>query len=200
MKRKEKICAMLVLITICVGIAIGAVLDKYGDIITNFTTTITAVISAGAVYLQMKRDAKITQASFLLDFSKLFYSYEGASVLEEKIDRKTEQGELYEYTTDDYELVNDYFLWLEALATMIENNTLNIAFINELYNYRFFSVVNNPSIQRSELCRFAQYYSSIFTLHKNWTTYRKKHNQPIMFEEYDLSKYDLYDNVLAGKF
>ena len=97
-------------------------------------------------------------------------------------------------------LVNDYFLWLEALAAMIENKTLDIAFINELYNYRFFSVINNPSIQKNELCRFAQYYSSIFWLHKNWTLYRRKHGQPIMHEEYDLSKYPLYDKVLSSKF
>ena len=147
----------------------------------------------------MKKDAKITQAGFLLEFSKLFYSYEGAEKLEQKIDRKVEQGEMYVYTTDDYELINDYFLWLEALAAMIENKTLDIAFVNELYNYRFFSVTNNPTIQKNELCRFAQYYSSIFFLHKEWVAYRKKHRQPIMYEEYDLSKHPEYNAVLKGK-
>ena len=199
MKLKEKVFAFFILFILCAGVTIGTIIETYGDIITNLTTTLTAVVSVGAVYLQMKKDAKITQAGFLLEFSKLFYSYEGAEILEQKIDRKAEQGEMYVYTTDDYELINDYFLWLEALAAMIENKTLDIEFINELYNYRFFSVTNNPSIQKNELCRFAQYYSSIFFLHKEWVSYRKKHGQPIMYEEYDLAKNPVYDKILSGR-
>ena len=49
-------------------------------------------------------------------------------------------------TEKQYELINDYLLWLEGLSTMVVNKTLSIKLINNLYNYRFFSVVNNPSI------------------------------------------------------
>ena len=192
MKKKELIFTYVILGILLVAITVGTLSDDFGNLIANIITTLMAIVSAVAVYLQMKKDTEITKAEFLLEFSKVFYSYKGAILLEEKIDNASQNNTLYEYSTDDYELVNDYMLWLEALASMIENNTLSISLINELYNYRFFNVVNNPSIQENELCRFAQYYDSIFVLHQKWVKYRKKNGLPILNEEYDLSKSEVY--------
>ena len=196
MKRRETIITYSLMIILCIGIILGSFLGDIGEIISTIITSLTAIISAIAVYIQMRKDAKITQAEFLLEFSKVFYSYEGAQELEKKIDRAAENGELYEYTTEDYELLNDYLLWLEGLSTMVVNKTFNIKLINNLYNYRFFMVVNNPSIQKNELGRFATFYKDIFILHKLWTTYRKKHNQPILNGKYDLSKLPNYEETL----
>ena len=196
MMLKEKIIIYSLLVAMCLGITIGTFWGNIGGIIAGITTTITAVISAIAVYYQIKKDAQVTQAEFLLEFSKVFYSYEGAILLEAKIDEASDKGQIYVYTTNDYELLNDYMLWLEALATMVENNTLSIELINDLYNYRFFSVVNNPTVQEHELCVFAQYYKSIFVLHKKWVAYRNKHKQFIINQEYDLSKHSIYLKTL----
>ena len=195
MKLTEKILIYSLLTIMCLGITIGTFFDSIGTVIAGITTTITAVISAVAVYYQMKKDAQVTRAEFLLEFSKVFYSYDGAVKLEAKIDKAAENGKIYEYTSDDYELLNDYMLWLEALSSMVENRTITIDLINDLYNYRFFSVVNNPSVQDKELCVFAQYYSSIFSLHKAWSAYRIKHGEFIINEEYDLSKHPVYKTM-----
>ena len=192
MKLREAIITYSILVVMCAGIIVGFFFDGIGVIVSNIVTSLTAVVSAIAVYIQMKKDKQITQAEFLLEFSKVFYTYEGAPLLEEKIDRAIEQNKIYRYTSKDYELVNDYLLWLEALASMIENKTLSIKLINNLYNYRFFSLVNNPYVQKKELGVFSQYYKSIFILHKQWYEYRKKMGQPILFEEYDLSKQQSY--------
>lgn len=196
MKKKETILTYLLMFVVCVAVVIGSFFGEVGEIISTIITSLTAVISAIAVYVQMRKDTKITQAEFLLEFSKVFYAYEGAQVLENKIDRATEEGKLYEYTTDDYEALNDYLLWLEGLAAMVVNKTLTVKLINSLYNYRFFMVVNNPSVQQNELGRFATSYKDIFILHNQWISYRKKHNQPILLEESDLSKLDAYDSIL----
>lgn len=196
MKKKESIITYSLMGALCLAIIIGSLFGEVGEIISTIITSLTAVISAVAVYLQMRTDSKITQAEFLLEFSKVFYSYEGAKELENKIDRAAEKGKLYVYSTDDYEYLNDYLLWLEGLSTMVVNKTLSIKLINNLFNYRFFSVVNNPSIQKHELGRFSIYYKDIFKLHSQWTNYRKAHGQEIMNEKYDLSKLPNYKETL----
>ena len=196
MGKRETILTYSLMTILCIGIVLGSLLGEIGEILSTIITSLTAIISAIAVYIQMRKDTKITQAEFLLEFSKVFYSYEGAQELENKIDRATEEGKIYEYTTDDYELLNDYLLWLEGLAAMVVNKTFSIKLINNLYNYRFFQVVNNPSIQEHELSRFADFYKDIFMLHHLWTNHRKKNNQTILLGQYDLSKLPNYESTL----
>ena len=196
MKKKESIITYTLMVLVCIGIIIGSFFGTIGEIISTIITSLTAIISAIAVYFQMKKDTQITQAEFLLEFSKVFYSYEGTHELEKKIDRACEKNKIYEYSTNDYELLNDYMLWLEGLASMVINKTISIKLINNLFYYRFFTVVNNPSIQKYELGRFSIYYKDIFILHQKWVTYRKKHNQAILQEQYDLSKLTSYRKIL----
>ena len=199
MKRKEEIITYILMVVMCIGITIGSFLGDAGEIISTVITSVTAVISAVAVYIQMKKDKEISQAEFLLEFSKFFYTFEGAQRLEEKIDRAVEQNRIYKVTSDDYEEINGYMLWLEALASMVINKTLSIKLINNMYNYRFFAVINNPTVQQSELAVFGTYYRNIFKLHKIWSDYRRANGQEILYEEYDLSKLPGYNEVCAGK-
>lgn len=199
MKLKESIITYSLMVVMCVGVVVGSLFGSIGDIIANIITSLTAVVSALAVYIQMKKDTQITQTEFLLEFSKNFYFYDKALLLEEKIDRSFENGEVYKYTTEDYELLGDYMLWLDALASMIDNKTFRLQTINNLFNYRFFSVVNNPYIQEMELCKFSDYYKHIFILYSKWSAFRKKNGQPILQEEYDLSKTQAFKNILKIK-
>jgi len=198
MKKKETIITYSLMTVMCVGIFIGSMFGGVGDIISTIVTSVTAVISAVAVYIQMRKDTEITQAEFLLEFSKFFYTFEGAQKLEEKIDRAIEKGQIVKITSEDYEEVNDYMIWLEGLASMVMNKTLSIKLIDNMYNYRFFSLVNNPYVQQSELSAFGSYYRNIFKLHYKWSEYRKEHGKDILYEKYDLSKLDNYESVVHG--
>lgn len=198
MKLKEKITTYTLLVIMCVGIIVGSFFGEVGNIISTIVTSLTAIISAVAVYIQMKKDADITQTEFLLEFSKFFYTFEGTQIIEQKIDRAMEKNQIYEYTDDDYLYLCDYLLWLEGLASMVMDKSLTISLINDLYNYRFFAVVNNPMIQEKELVKFSSYYPGIFKLHKKWVDYRKAKGQPIMQEEFDLSKIENYESKCRG--
>ena len=200
MKLKEKLFTYSLLVVMCVGVAVGTFFGRIGEIISTIVTSLTAVVSAIAVYIQMKKDKDITQTEFLLEFSKFFYTFEGAQKLEKKIDRAMEKNKLYEYSTDDYEEVCDYLLWIEALASMVNRKSLSIKTINDLYSYRFFAVVNNPSIQTKEIANYANYYKNIYHLHREWVKYRKSLGQEILLEEYDLSKTESYNAICKGKF
>lgn len=198
MKKKETIITYTLMTIMCFGIFIGSMFGGVGDIISTIVTSATAVISAIAVYIQMRKDTEITQAEFLLEFSKFFYTFEGAQKLEEKIDRAIEKGQIVKITSEDYEEVNDYMIWLEGLASMVMNKTLSIKLIDNMYNYRFFSLVNNPYIQQSELLAFGSYYRNIFKLHHMWSEYRKEHGKEILYEKYDLSKLENYESIVKG--
>jgi hypothetical protein len=199
MKKKETIITYTLMIIMCLGIFIGSMFGGVGTIISTIVTSATAVVSAIAVYIQMRKDTEITQAEFLLEFSKFFYSFEGAQKLEAKIDRSVEKGQVLKITSDDYEEVNDYMIWLEGLASMVINKTLTLKLIDNMYNYRFFALVNNPYIQQSELSAFGSYYRNIFKLHYMWSEYRKEHGKEILYEKYDLSKLDNYESVVKGE-
>ena len=199
MKKKELILTYTLLAVMCIGVIIGSLLGEIGDIIATITTAITAIISAIAVYVQMKKDKDIAQAEFLLEFSKFFYTFEGAQKLESKVDRAMEKNSMYKWNKDDYELVYDYMLWLEALASMVINKTLTLKLINNIYNYRFFAIVNNPTIQKNEIAKFPTFYKNVFKLHKLWSDYRKTEGQDILLEKYDLSKLQMYDQIVKGK-
>ena len=177
MKLKESIITYSLMVVMCVGVVVGSLFGSIGDIIANIITSLTAVVSALAVYIQMKKDTQITQTEFLLEFSKNFYFYDKALLLEEKIDRSFENGEVYKYTSEDYELLGDYMLWLDALASMIDNKTFRLQTINNLFNYRFFSVVNNPYIQEHYLLPTSSSYVQLFELCQIWTRHRKSESK-----------------------
>lgn len=199
MSKKETILTYSLLAFVSLGIIIGTYFGNIGNIISTITTAITAIIGAIAVYIQMRKDKEISETEFLLEFSKFFYTFEGAQALEKKIDRAMERGEIYEWSEEDYNSLSDYMIWLDALSTMIINKTLSLKLVNNIFNYRFFTVVNNPSLQRKELCVYGVYYKSIFKAHNMWVKYRKALGQPILFEEYDLSKVEIYESALKDK-
>ena len=129
MKKKEAMITYTLMALMCIGVFLGSMFGGVGAIISTIVTSITAVVSAIAVYIQMRKDTEITQAEFLLEFSKFFYTFEAAQKLEEKIDRSIEKGKILKIVSDDYEEVNDYMIWLEGLASMVINKTLTIKLI-----------------------------------------------------------------------
>ncbi|MFB0921089.1 MAG: hypothetical protein QMB62_09435, partial [Oscillospiraceae bacterium] len=82
----------------------------------------------------------------------------------------------------------NYLVYHEALAAIIFRGVLSIKNIDDLFMYRFFLVVNNPVVQKNELCIDAQYYRGCFKLYKKWSTYRKKKGLSILLEETSLDK------------
>ena len=71
MKKKELIFTYVILGILLVAITVGTLSDDFGNLIANIITTLMAIVSAVAVYLQMKKDTEITKAEFLLEFSKV---------------------------------------------------------------------------------------------------------------------------------
>lgn len=200
MSKKEIILTYSLMFIIIIGAIVATFVDSISNIVSAIITSLAAIVGAVALYIQMRKDKQISQASFLLEFSKYFYIMSGAGEIEEKFDRAIERGEEYDATGDvDYEGRTAYLQWCESLASLIKRGTLSVDKIDTIFSYRFFSIVNNTYIQKEELIKFPDYYKNIFLLHKKWTEYKKRNGEPILFADKDLSKVSIYNSIISKK-
>jgi len=169
--------------------------------VATVITTITAIIGAFAIWVQMKRERDIKEAEFVMDYNISFLENPEHVQLEEKLERYrkiTESGKPQEMdgeivTEENRQAIINYLVYHEALAVFVKKKVLTIRSIDDLFAYRFFLVMNNPEIQRKELCPEAQYYHGCFWLHKKWTNYRKRKGLYILLEDTSLEKTHEYN-------
>lgn len=177
----------------------GCMIFPMSDVAT-IITTVTAIIGAFAIWFQMKRERDINEAEFIMNYNISFIENPEYVELEQKLEkyRKViESGGNMEdaeeiMTEENQQTVVNYLVYHEALAVFVKKRVLSIDSIDDLFAYRFFLIMNNPEIQRKELCPEAQYYHGCYWLHKKWTEYRKKKGLYILLEDTSLEKTDEY--------
>lgn len=177
----------------------GCMIFPMSDVAT-IITTVTAIIGAFAIWFQMKRERDINEAEFIMNYNISFIENPEYVELEQKLEkyRKViESGGNMEdaeeiMTEENQQTVVNYLVYHEALAVFVKKRVLSIDSIDDLFAYRFFLIMNNPEIQRKELCPEAQYYHGCYWLHKKWTEYRKKKGLYILLEGTSLEKTDEY--------
>lgn len=180
----------------------GCMIFPMSDVAT-IITTITAIIGAFAIWFQMKRERDINEAEFIMNYNISFIENPEYVELEQKLERYrkvVEAGGNVEklgeiLTEENQQTVVNYLVYHEALAVFVKKRVLSIDSIDDLFAYRFFLVMNNPEIQRKELCPEVLYYHGCFWLHKKWTEYRRKKGLYIMLEETSLEKTDEYGRI-----
>lgn len=166
--------------------------DIVSDLLT-LVTTLTAIIGAVAIFIQFKRDKDINQANFIVNYGKYFHEIKGNDEVYLKLERY-QDGKKDIFNDDDYLGIINYLVWCEGLSVLIQNGTMDLPTVDNLFSYMFFLIVNNEYVQNNELIPSAEYYKGIFALHKIWSDYKKKTGQSILNEETDLSKNEIYLN------
>lgn len=166
-------------ITSCQFIDVGS--------ISTILTTLTALFGAFAIWWQLKREKDLKEAEFIMNYNTAFITNPELTEIEKALEayRKTN---VFTFDESQRQLIINYLVYNEALAAMIFRGVLSIGNIDDLFMYRFFLVVNNPIIQKEELCPEALYYKGCFKLYKKWSAYRKKNGLPILLEESSLDK------------
>lgn len=193
--KKKNYGFYLFIIVICLILLSTLSLDSVlGSRISNIVTIITAIIGAGALFIQFQRDKKINEASFILNLSHHFYLLDGPKQTLDKLDEYI-KGNKEVFKEEDYSGIVAYLEWLEELAAIVNQNLIDFAFIDDFLSYRFFLITNNKYIQDIELIPEAENYRGIYKLHKSWSEYKKKQGLPIMQEETCLSKTKNYYNI-----
>lgn len=165
-----------------------------GGRITNIVTIITAIIGAGALFIQFQRDKKINEVSFILNLSHHFYLLDGPKQTLDKLDEYL-KGNKEIFEEKDYSGIVAYLEWLEELAAIVNQKLIDFAFIDDFLSYRFFLITNNKYVQDIELIPEYENYRGIYKLHKSWTQYKKNQGLPVMQEETSLSKTKNYNKI-----
>jgi len=161
--------------------------------ITTIITLSTAIIGAGALFVQYKRDKDVNQASFIIEYAKYFYSLkdteESMMILDEyRLGNKKSINKI------SYTGIVNYLFWCEELSSLVQKNVVDIETIDNLFSYTFFLITNNKYVQEKELIPQAEFYKGVYYLHKKWVTYKEKTNQSIINSEENLNKVINYED------
>ncbi len=161
--------------------------DSLASRVTTIITITTAVIGAGALFVQYKRDKEVNQASFVVEYAKYFYSLNGVEETLMLLD-EYRLGNKDVIQKIPYTGIVNYLFWCEELSSLVQKNIFDLQTIDNLFSYTFFLITNNKYIQEKELVPQAEFYKGVYYLHKVWTEYKIKTNQPIINDKESLNK------------
>lgn len=179
--------------------------DSIGTRVSDIITIATALIGALALFFQFKRDKDINQASFIIEYGKIFTETPGCHDVMMKLDKyRLGQTDVFKKSTtpeEDYAGIVAYLEWCESLSVLIQKGVMDFETVDNLYSYRFFLITNNEYVQKLELVPEREFYKGVFALHKMWSDYKHKTHQTIMLDNTDLSKVECYKEfVIKGDF
>lgn len=183
------------------------------DSARNRLTTLFAIISAIAFWLQFKKTERLNESSYVMNLNNQFINNKNMTKIEhelelyynqyteykkyQKIDPSssgiTEQvkglrlGVDLSRTSDDCQKLIDYLVYLESMAVMVENGVIRIKDVDDLFSYRFFLAINNPVVQEQELLPFADFYRGTYVLSQRWIKDHRKKKIAIPMEEFCLT-------------
>jgi len=168
----HKAIYITLLLIVVISYAISCLFFDVSNI-SSILTTFTSIIGAYAIWWQLKKEKDLKEAEFIMTYNTAFISNPELTQIEKELEayRKTK---VFKFDESKRQSIINYLVYHEALAALVFRGTLRIKNIDNLFMYRFFLVVNNPVIQKEELCPDAMYYVGCFKLYKIWSEYRRK--------------------------
>ena len=175
--------------------------DKVGSLVVNIVTIVTAIIGAISLFVEFKRNRKISISNLMMDYSKSFFNCD--------FDLYGCFSELEEYAEDtsykfDYEKCSDkiviYLHWIESIASLVERGSLDLYTIDNVLSYRFFILVNNPYVQKNELIPNAEFYRGTYYLYNRWYKFEQQRGIDMPLDETALRNIDGYNEILHRVF
>ena len=175
--------------------------DLSFDSIRNRLTTLFAIISALAFWLQFKKTERLNESNYVMNLNNQFINNKNMTKIEhelelyynqyievkKKLGRDMEANDINEIrlginlsrTSEDCQTLIDYLVYLESLAIMVENGVIRIQDVDDLFSYRFFLAVNNPVVQEHELLPFSDFYQGTYRLCRRWIQNHRRKQIPI---------------------
>ncbi len=169
---KRRSIALLLLATILIAAYVVSTCYFDYSYISTVVATVVAALGIFGVCIQLKKEADITEAEFLMNFNFAFLTTEKFVAMERALEDAMKGNKPLEITAENRQDLIDYLVYLESLAPLILNGMLRLDVVDDLFGYRFFIAVNNPGVQEKELCPEGKYYRGIFSLYRVWAKHR----------------------------
>lgn len=172
--------------------ALGVDLYISETLFFEMVTAVTAIFGVVSILVQSQENHDLRESQFIVNLNKDYINNVEYQKLLDFLE-KVEEGE--EFSEDKFDLVSNYFDFFEPIYLLIRKKVIDIETIDDLFAYRFFSVVNNKEVQRQVISPYISFYKNIVTLHYMWKRYRTKHHKDIPFSKTDLQFIDGYGDV-----
>jgi len=169
------------------------------DIFMGIFSQIVGAFSLLGLLYQFGRERDVNQAEFVLNLNDNFISNSDLMKIYKKLEKSKENGqEKNPFSEDDLIDMANYLSFFEAFYELINRKVIKIPSVDHLA-YRFFLATNNKYMQKMLLCKEGKdiAWKDLYKLHKLWKNYReKKNNDKIWQNEYDLSNYEKYEEIV----
>ena len=164
------------------------------------TIVATAVAAMGifGVWFQLRKEATIKEAEFLMNYNFAFITTEKFVQIERLLETSYKTGKPLELPQENRQDLIDYLVYLESLAPLIINKMVRLNVIDDLFGYRYFIAVNNKEVQAMELStkEDAPFYRGCYKLYPIWKEHRLKKCLPIPMEETGLDCHPMYGRIM----
>ena len=135
MRKKSKI-VMWSIILIMFSLLIATIFindDILANRIVTVVTVVTAIIGALALFFQFKRDKDINQATFIIEYSKVFNDLKDVPEVLLKLDRYR-KGNKKALDESCYDGIVNYLQWCENLSVLIQKDLIQIDVVDNLFS------------------------------------------------------------------
>ena len=197
MKNRTLLIFLLMIIMLAVYVA-GSFVWDYERLSTVVATAVAAMGIFG-VWFQLRKEATIKEAEFLMNFNFTFITTEKFVSIEHQLEKAYKTGKPLELAEEKRQDLIDYLVYLESLAPLVMNKMVRLSVIDDLFGYRYFIAVNNKDVQALELCteEDAPFYRGCYKLYPVWKKYRKNKRLPIPLEENGLDRHAMYARIIS---
>jgi hypothetical protein len=189
----RKFFTIILIFFIMLAIALFNRLTK--ESISNSATFITAIIGVIAIWCQMKKDADISKAEFILTLNSNFQDNSNIIYIYTRLKEKRD-GNNVNFTPEDGRKMGEYIMFFQTTYFMVIEGVIDIRMIDRLFANKFFLFMNNRDVQEYQL-KYTSINKPILEFYCLWINYRAKNGLPLLYPEHmphkTMSKYFLTD-------
>lgn len=190
---RRKTPTLLLIATILISAYIVSTCYFDYSYISTVVATIVAALGIFGVCIQLKKEADITEAEFLMNFNFTFLTTEKFVAMERALEAARKANEPLVVTEENRQDLIDYLVYLESFAPLVLNKMVRLDVVDDLFSYRYFIAVNNEGVQKAELIPEGAYYRGCYSLYRVWKKYRKKKGLDIPMDETALDKVEVFE-------
>jgi hypothetical protein len=150
--------------------------------ISSSASFITAVIGVIAIWYQMKKDADISKAEFILTLNSNFQDNDNIIYIYSKL-KERRDGNAVAITPEDGRKMGEYIMFFQTMYFMIDEGVIDIRMIDRLFSNKFFLFMNNLDVQEYQL-KYTSINKPILELYCLWINYRTKNDLPLLYPEH----------------
>lgn len=174
----NKITMLRVILTIVV-VFISVYLYRYlntksSEVVMQVIGFVVTLFSAMMIVVELRNAQKEKKSEYLVELNNYFHGHEILmkvySMLEEENRNRAGAPNFKELGVCDFAAFCSFF---ENIAFLISNKQARICDIDDLFGYRFFSMMHCPYIQETLILPTSSSWQKIFELYAKWTKYRR---------------------------